>query len=794
MKLFRRFVRFLLLLPFCWFLFVCGRNETPVEFPDPVTFAVFGNAGLALDNGLEFGVLTAAVNRAGAEFAVDIGNRLPPGIPSAGIEALWDEVDREREKFVVPVYPVAGANDVFDSRSDVVYTGRYGPPWYSFRRGGVYFAVLHTGDESYRHGFGVAPRLGNGQLAWLRDLSRGVGSAPLVILMHHPLWNDAPALWREELLPAVRSARTVLAIAGSTEGLCDWGTVDGIRAVTTGCTGPVDGKGIGLFPHALLVTVGEKDVSFQFIEPDGGLRDGIPVNRDTVDGIGRVLRQLNIPPIDTDSRWRAGQTYDMKISNPLAERVSGEVVFRAFGGTDWTIRPGEHRFDLEPGSSATLHLDIRGMPPELAPQPVYHITARVGDVVVLDREETVKVKIPGPRTGKTVPVEIHTADRIPWDFDGTPVRIPVDVEGADLCGRLAVYRGEGTDLTECLHISPLRDYRPGMNEFVWNGRDIDGYPVTGGPLSFLVYAYNKTAPVTWVANGPPGAGGTFMVERRPAGLTGLTHSGQTLLEIRIGGTMGEPHAEPAGELDGLLGGLAPIGIARDGVRRIFFSTPFGLAAAYTSGGILRPDITFADNGYLRLVGYRGREVGSPVYGGGHLYLPLGGGVGRGPLVLVVDGASGEIEGEIDLEQYYAESAEPPVLAADEGRLWAAHPSEDPVLCLTPEGEVLWANEPGDDIGDRDADGRTFIHGVGLDRFGNAYVCSPGTSARCGVIAPDGRGLFRVILVQLPGLRVSSVWPMIEEKPSDGLYFVTRGGDRPYVFHVPYTIRHGEIAR
>jgi hypothetical protein len=34
--------------------------------------------------------------------------------------------------------------------------------------------------------------------------------------------------------------------------------------------------------------------------------------------------------------------------------------------------------------------------------------------------------------------------------------------------------------------------------------------------------------------------------------------------------------------------------------------------------------------------------------------------------------------------------------------------------------------------------------------------------------------------------------MIEGKPSDGLYLVTRGGDRPYVFHVPYTIRSGEI--
>ncbi len=47
-------------------------------------------------------------------------------------------------------------------------------------------------------------------------------------------------------------------------------------------------------------------------------------------------------------------------------------------------------------------------------------------------------------------------------------------------------------------------------------------------------------------------------------------------------------------------------------------------------------------------------------------------------------------------------------------------------------------------------------------------------------------------MQLPGLRVSSVFPVIEGVRTDGLYFVTRGGDVPYVFHVPFTIRKGKI--
>jgi hypothetical protein len=167
-------------------------------------------------------------------------------------------------------------------------------------------------------------------------------------------------------------------------------------------------------------------------------------------------------------------------------------------------------------------------------------------------------------------------------------------------------------------------------------------------------------------------------------------------------------------------------------------------------------------------------------------------MGEGPAVIVVNGETGKIVSQIDLESYYGHEPEPPTLSAADGGIVVAHPSGDVILRLSHDSTILWMNESGDEIGDVDADGRSFIYGIGTDQFGMSYVTSTGTSARCGVLGPDGRGLFRVILIQLPGLRVSSVFPMIEGKPSDGLYLVTRGGDRPYVFHVPYTIRSGEI--
>jgi hypothetical protein len=336
------------------------------------------------------------------------------------------------------------------------------------------------------------------------------------------------------------------------------------------------------------------------------------------------------------------------------------------------------------------------------------------------------------------------------------------------------------------------DFRQGVNEFEWNGRDLQGNRVARGPLVCLAFVYNKKAPVTWVAEGPPREAGTFIVEREPAGLVCKTHTDRSLAQYPVGRALGEPKAELPGRIEEILDGLSIRGFTGDGGRRVFFSTDAGIVCTFVSGGLLRQDISFADKGYLRFTTFRGRMVGNPAYGGGKLYVGVGGGMGKGPSVIVVNGESGKVESQIDLEGYYGREPESPALFADDGGIVVAHPSGDIIIRLAHDGTIMWMNEAGDDIGDVDADGKSFIYGIGADQFGMSYITSPGTSARCGVLGPDGRGLFRVILVQLPGLRVSSVFPMIEGKPSDGLYLVTRGGDRPYVFHVPYTIRSGEI--
>jgi hypothetical protein len=176
-----------------------------------------------------------------------------------------------------------------------------------------------------------------------------------------------------------------------------------------------------------------------------------------------------------------------------------------------------------------------------------------------------------------------------------------------------------------------------------------------------------------------------------------------------------------------------------------------------------------------------------------VYVGIGGGEARSPLVCMLDGASGEIIGEIDLGGAFGEAILPPAVAADVFGVTCGHPECPEVLRFSPEGDLLWANDASSRVTGLDADGRSFIYGIGTDAGGFSYVCTPGASARCGVLGPDGRGLFRVILVQLPGLRVSSVVPIIEGRDTDGLYFTTRGGDIPYVFHVPFTVRTALMA-
>ena len=380
---------------------------------------------------------------------------------------------------------------------------------------------------------------------------------------------------------------------------------------------------------------------------------------------------------------------------------------------------------------------------------------------------------------------------IPYGFDGRRLTIPIDVTGVDTCGRLIIYREGATELPVCIHISNLRDFRHGFNEFAWDGRDMDGNPVPPDSLVCRLFVYNKKAPATWVAEGPPGPYGTFKMGRDLRGIHAESHGETAFRTWRIGETIHAPAPERGVSVHELLDRLPMTGYDdADDIR--YVGTERGIVALMIGKGEPRLVESFGDNGYVRLTEYRGRRLGPPVCADGVVYVGVGGGNARSTLICMLDAETGHRLGIIDLGGVFGDALAPPVMTATNGGLICANPDREYIVRLSPRGELIWINDASTWVVGLDRDNRSFIHGIGTDQFGFSYSCTPGTSARCGVLGPDGRGLFRVILVSLPGLRVGDVVPLVEGRDTDGLYFVTRGGDRPYVFHVPFTIREGII--
>ena len=790
----------------CVFIFACGGGQDHDASPPDthqnagqasggkgtVTFAAFANTGFTGDTG-SYERLIRAVNGYGVDFSVNLGNSLPEGVRSAAVGPLWNAVEETVAEFDAPVYPVTGSQDVFDYASDVEYTRRYGPQWYSFERGGTLFIVLNTVDEAYRRDFGRCPWIGDEQLEWLMDVMKDSQSAEATVLfMASPLWTEAPALWSGVLSPVLKTGKISLMVTGYRNGLFDWGIVDGIKAVSTGCVGPVDRKHPGLFAHALIVTVNGGKSLFRVLYPDGTSSENITVNGERVEAVMKLAAPLKHDVLPTDPSWNIREDISLSFKNSFAEPVTVSFDFTVFPKTDWVVDPVYESFEVSPGVTKTVHVRMRGDNPELGPLPVYTSRLAIGDAVVYEKVETLALRIPRPRTGDLIPVSAEIRAVIPYEFDGSPLTVPVEIKHADTCGRLIIYGMDEAGNPVCVHVAPLRDFKPGINEFVWDGQDLQGNRVAPEVLSYLVVAYNKKAPVTWVAEGPPAETGSLRVERTLSGLAAVTHTTDSRVAFRINTSKGIPKPEIQRSYTDVLAGERLNGIATGDHGTEYLGTDAGVACVYTPRGNTVVNASFGDRGYVRFTGFRGKKTGCPVYHDGRLYIGIGGGYGEAPGVLVLDGETGAQEMFITLRDYYRDLAEPPAVWIDGSGLYCAHPDDEDFVMLTPEGEALWDNGDGDGIGDLDQDGRSHTWGIGADHFGLMYVCATGSSARCGVVGPDGKGLFRVILVQLPGLRVSSVFPLIEGLPTDGLYLVTRGGDRPYVFHVPYTIRAGSI--
>lgn len=779
----------------CVLMVSCSMSGTGDEtIAGDVTFIAVANTGRVTDDGLAYRKIAEFISPEFADFAVDLGNRLPPFVSSEALEPLLDAVDDEMAAFPVPVYPVAGRDDVFDYFSDLSYNSRYGAMWYDFEKDGFRFIVINTEDGGYDIRFGDKLHISEEQLTWLTGVTSecSARSQPVIVFMGRPVWMDDAGLWSGTLVPLLKTCDVRLILTAYDGGLFDWGRVNGIRAVSTGCAGPVGDASPGLFPHMLGVKLMGDKLEFTVIRPDGSVSTGIPVTEKTVKDIEKFATLIRPELIETGESWNVAASRAVELKNPFDVPISGSLSFTTFNSTSWTIEPPGFNFNLSPGEGSTYHYTMKAISPDIAPLPEYALNISLGDVSAFTEQGTVVRTIPDPRIDEVVPLDIVVPDVVPGAFDGTMIRVPIEVDGYDVSGRLSVYRNDIGDYPVCVHISPLREFRDGMNLFEWDGRDMSGNPVIADSLMYYVTAYNRKAPPTWVAEGPPDPGGSFIIERTHTGLRAVTHTDSDIVTYRLHGSIDRPKAETLYPLADYLDGKTITGIAMSDDGRLFCSTDAGIMAFSVRRNDLYLIESFGEKGYLRLEDSRGRITGKPVFNNGRLCVSIGGTADKSGEIYILDAQTGETLTVIPLDPYYEPSTEPSVVSANWDGLTVAHPDFAAVLRFSYNGDCIWINEPGDRGGDLDSDGRSFTYGVGIDRFGFQYVNAPGTSARCAVIGPGGRALYRVILVILPGLRVGSAVPWIEGKSTDGLYFVTRGGDRDYVFHVPYTIRRGII--
>ena len=327
----------------------------------PISFAVFGNTGRAADGDEAFFRLADAMNTAGIDFAVDVGNRLPEGIRTGDLADAWVTAETRTDSLHVPIYPIAGNGDVFDAASDREYAARFGPRWFSFQRNGVMFVVIDTGDGAYREGFGNRARIGGEQAAWLGKIMGMIDpDAPLAVFMHRPLWATDPVLWRDTLLPLLRQGGADLVVTSCDDGLSDWGEVDGIRAVSTGCVAPTENIGAGLFPHALVITVTGSSINIETMTPESGRIDGIPVDTAFRRAIGNLRDTFTMPVLAADASWNVGETVRLSISNAFDDTLQCNLDFTVYSGTSWRIEPQSVDEVLAPGDERTINIPHRG--------------------------------------------------------------------------------------------------------------------------------------------------------------------------------------------------------------------------------------------------------------------------------------------------------------------------------------------------------------------------------------------------------------------------------------------------
>ena len=228
-----------------------------------------------------------------ADFAIQGGDHVfdALGVTQARATQLFDLYGKTEQDLGLKVYHTIGNHDCFGvyassgtGPADPLYgkkmwSGRFGPTFYSFDHKGVHFIVLDsigiTPERTYKAEIDPA------QVAWLRhDLAMQAAGKAIIVITHIPLWSSANTLLPASVLAAhgaifangpevtgLFAGRNVLAVLQGHVHVNDQATLAGIPYITCGavCGNWWHGSRMGTPEGFTVVTIAGGKLSTRYV-------------------------------------------------------------------------------------------------------------------------------------------------------------------------------------------------------------------------------------------------------------------------------------------------------------------------------------------------------------------------------------------------------------------------------------------------------------------------------------------------------------------------------------------------
>lgn len=287
------------------------------------------------------------------------------------LEAEWDTIVKLLRNTGCSYRLVPGNHDIYDARSESVYTRRFGPTFYSFNFGGCHFVML---DNSRWDSAGAMPA---GELVWLnQDLANARLMRWTMVFMHRYFWVNARRNGRSEPLhEAFKQNGVDYVFSGHDHYYCStvWDSINYFQVGPSGSRlKTYDDDDRGAFQNYLLVTVSDQAVRVVVVKP-GSI---VPADNVTLNDLARldtIDRQgLAMTTVDVSSGLALADSVGVLVRNVTPEVLETRSVWTRLG--NWQVEPETVALAVTPQANRTNFFHLR-LPADASPYPLpeYHL-------------------------------------------------------------------------------------------------------------------------------------------------------------------------------------------------------------------------------------------------------------------------------------------------------------------------------------------------------------------------------------------------------------------------------------